>query len=229
MNKKFKKLVAICTASVLLVGCGQSATETSEESSSQVPTDFSVSYDGIEEGLASSGVSVHDPSVLEADGKYYIYGSHMSAAVSEDLKKWKPIMGDDFIPSNGYDAANPVYGKLFDTREQAFSFTGKNTSVVPTDGEGGCRLWAPDVCYSEKRGLYYMYFCTTSTFNTSTIAYATAKSPEGPFKWEGNLLYSGFNLNNIDKTNVTDYVDKAKAANTYIESEVAYNYEEYPN
>ena len=39
---------------------------------------------------AYSRVTVHDPSVILAgDGKYYIYGSHMAAAWSEDLIKWK--------------------------------------------------------------------------------------------------------------------------------------------
>ena len=33
--------------------------------------------------------SVHDPSVLFADGTYYIYGSHMQAAKSADLQDWK--------------------------------------------------------------------------------------------------------------------------------------------
>ena len=33
--------------------------------------------------------SVHDPSVLYADGTYYIYGSHMQAAKSSDLQDWK--------------------------------------------------------------------------------------------------------------------------------------------
>ena len=32
--------------------------------------------------------SVHDPSVLYADGMYYIYGSHMQAAKSSDLQDW---------------------------------------------------------------------------------------------------------------------------------------------
>ena len=36
--------------------------------------------------------SVHDPSILRAeDGTFYIYGSHMQAAVSTDLMQWKMI------------------------------------------------------------------------------------------------------------------------------------------
>lgn len=91
------------------------------------------------------------------------------------------------------------------------------------------RLWAPDVKYSKKKGLYYMYFCTSSTFNTSTLAYATSKSPEGPFEWKGNLIYSGFNENNIDKTNVAKYKDKDTALKEYTDGGISYNYQDYPN
>lgn len=34
-------------------------------------------------------VSVHDPSVIRAeDGTFYIFGSHMTAAKSDDLIQW---------------------------------------------------------------------------------------------------------------------------------------------
>ena len=47
--------------------------------------DFTVDLEGITTAKLSAGVSVHDPSIFKADGKYYIFGSHMSTAVSEDL------------------------------------------------------------------------------------------------------------------------------------------------
>ena len=48
----------------------------------KIPKDFTVSYDGIKTADITAGVSVHDPSVIEADGTYYIFGSHMSGASS---------------------------------------------------------------------------------------------------------------------------------------------------
>ena len=39
-------------------------------------------------------VSVHDPSVIRADGMYYIFGSHMAAAKSADLMNWTMISRD---------------------------------------------------------------------------------------------------------------------------------------
>ena len=63
------------------------------------------------------GVSVHDPSIVKADGKYYIFGSHMEAAVSEDLQSFKSI-------ASGVNAANPLFDNLFAEPMEAFAFVG---------------------------------------------------------------------------------------------------------
>ncbi|MFM9597987.1 hypothetical protein ACKI1O_52935, partial [Streptomyces scabiei] len=50
----------------------------------------SVEYN--EEGnVAVTYVGVHDPSVIETDGTYYIFGSHLAAAKSTDLLNWEMI------------------------------------------------------------------------------------------------------------------------------------------
>lgn len=74
----------------------------------KIPKDFTVSYDGIKTADITAGVSVHDPSVIEADGTYYIFGSHMSGASSEDLRNWTSI-GD------GYTQSNPIFEDLLGT------------------------------------------------------------------------------------------------------------------
>ncbi len=79
--------------------------------------DFSVSYDGIETGNVSSGASVHDPSILKADNKYYIYGSHMSCASCEDLKTWRFV-------ANGYRDSNTVFGQIYEVYDKAFAYAG---------------------------------------------------------------------------------------------------------
>lgn len=32
--------------------------------------------------------SVHDPSVIQADGMYYVFGSHLASAKTSDLLNW---------------------------------------------------------------------------------------------------------------------------------------------
>ena len=56
--------------------------------------DYTVSYKGIKTADVSSGVSVHDPSILQVDDTYYIFGSHMSAAKSTDLLNWERSQTD---------------------------------------------------------------------------------------------------------------------------------------
>ena len=102
----------------------------------KIPKDFTVSYDGIKTADITAGVSVHDPSVIEADGTYYIFGSHMSGASSEDLRNWTSI-GD------GYTQSNPIFDDLLGT-EHVFDYTGSRDSVIPTD-DGTYHVWAPDV------------------------------------------------------------------------------------
>lgn len=224
MKKRLRLAIGVITATVLLAGCGKDAAQEAAEEKANLKTDFNVSYEGIKTGTIKAGVSVHDPSILEADGAYYIYGSHMAAAKSTDLRKWKMI-------GNGYSDTNPVYGKLYTSKDGALRFTGSNDSVIPTDGAGGVRIWAPDVKYSEKAGVYYMYFCTTSSFCASTLCYATSKSPEGPFEWKGNLIYSGLTSENLKETDVLDYVSEDYAKKNYINNggEGSYNNKEYPN
>ena len=80
----------------------QEAADTAKEEKQYV---FKMSYDGIATGDVSSGVSVHDPSVVKDGDEYYIFGSHMSAAKSTDLLNWESI-------ADGYTKSNPVYGPI---------------------------------------------------------------------------------------------------------------------
>jgi len=57
--------------------------------------------------LSANRVSVHDPSIVKDNGKYYVFGSHIATAKSSDLINWTLMSGDYQNPSN-----NPVYGNL---------------------------------------------------------------------------------------------------------------------
>lgn len=188
--------------------------------------DFSVDYSDVAQGVVPAGTSVHDPSVIKSDdGKYYIFGSHMESAISEDLRQWTRL-------GNGYNASNPVYGNLFDESNGVFAYAGNNNSLIPTDGTGGTRVWAPDVIYNKKQGLYYMYYCVTSDFCTSNLCYGVSESIEGPYEWKGALIYSGFNMNTITGTDVLDYVSKESAQETYMTGSAdgyTYDFNRWPN
>ncbi len=219
--KKKIKDVGIIFISVLLLlstafGCSKSPTvSTADEDNNEI------SYDGIETGEISAGTAVHDPSIIEADGKYYIFGSHMTAAVSDDMRSWTEL-------TDGYTDTNAVYTDLANTASGEFDFTGASFSLIPTDDDG-YHIWAPDVIYNKAQGIYYMYYCVSSTFNASTICYATSENVEGPYTWQGSLIYSGLTNETIKETDVLDYVSEEYAAENYITEEDEYNFSEWPN
>ncbi len=182
--------------------------------------DFTVNLDGIKTGKINAGVSVHDPSIIKIEDEYYIYGSHMTAAKSKDLKTWTSV-------ADGYDAKNPVYGYMM-MKEHVFDYTGNLFSAIPSE-DGSTRVWAPDIMYNEEQGLYYMYLCTSSTFNASNLCYATSKDPEGKFDWQGSLICSGFNSETLKDTDVLDYVTEEYAKEHYITDNDEYDFMNWPN
>jgi arabinan endo-1,5-alpha-L-arabinosidase len=94
---KFKTLL-----STILAGCMMI---TGAFSGNIQPTDSSAVVN-------KARVSVHDPSVLkDSNGTYYIFGSHIDAAKSNDLQNW-------YTFTNGY---TPVNNKIFGNLSQNLS------------------------------------------------------------------------------------------------------------
>ncbi len=172
-----------------------------------------------------SRVSVHDPSIIKAnDGTYYVFGSHIDAAKSTDLQNWNRF-------TNGYATTNNVeFGDLSQNLAKAFAWAGEDLE----DCEGGYAVWAPDVVWDEDyvntdgtKGAYLMYFCTSSTYMRSVIAYAVSKTIEGPYTFADTLIYSGFTENDSYATSTTKNVNR-KYTSTNIDEliaagEVTYN------
>lgn len=208
--KKAVSLALVVGIALGTAGCGEKP----------VDYDFTVNYDDVKTANVSSGVSVHDPSILKANGTFYIFGSHMSCAKSTDLLNWEKV-------ADGYSRSNPVYGQIYDVADEAFAYSGNASSAIKTD-DGTTHVWAPDVIYNKTTGLYYMYYCTTSTWNASNLCYGISKTPEGPYEWQGALIYSGFDSSTIQYTDVLDYVDETYTKVHYIKNG-AYNFENCPN
>ncbi len=223
-----KKIMAGVLAGVMIMsaGCAQNGSQVNTgtgdgEVSVKTEYNYTVSYDGIAKGdVSSPGVAVHDPSILKADGTYYIFGSHMTAAKSMDLTNWEMI-------ADNYMKTNPVYGQIYEVADEAFAYAGDKSSLIPTDDKA-THVWAPDVIYNRTMGKYCMYYCTSSTWNASNLCFGTSDSPEGPYEWQKALIYSGFGSKQLEATDVLDYVDEDYARKHYIKGG-GYNYEDYPN
>lgn len=130
-------------------------------------------------------VSVHDPSVVYADGHYYLFGSHMAWAKSDDLMNWETFTMN----------INDDYGTLFGKEWAEYCKTDNNPEL-------GGNLWAPDVIYNEDMGKYCMYMSVNGSDYNSVIVMLTADSIEGPYEYAGPVVYSGFGENH--DPNLTD-------------------------
>lgn len=124
--------------------------------------------------------SVHDPSITKdmETGTYYVFGSHLATAKSDDLVNWTQIVADYKNTDN-----NPVYGKLKENFAESFQWAGYDDG----DCKGGhFAVWAPDVHWFDayewedgSKGAYLLYYSASSTWRRSCIGFAASKTIEG--------------------------------------------------
>ncbi|MBQ9010113.1 MAG: glycoside hydrolase family 43 protein [Clostridia bacterium] len=115
-------------------------------------------------------VSLHDPAVLKAEGKYLFFGSHMQAAESEDLIRYRMISKLDKC------TLQPEYAREF---REALTYAETGT------------FWAPDVIRLGD-GRYYMYYCCCEGSKPlAALGLAVSDHPEGPYENVAILLRSG--------------------------------------
>lgn len=132
-------------------------------------------------------VSVHDPSIVKANGSYYVFGSHMAWAKSDDLMNWKTF----------YNNINGSYRTIFGTIWNDWCKTLTNPNV-------GGNLWAPAVIFNKDMNKYCMYMSVNGDDWSSSIVLLTADDIKGPYTYVGPVVYSGFNTTShpADKTDV---------------------------
>ncbi len=142
-----------------------------------------------------SRVSVHDPSVVKLEeGGYYIIGSHLGAARSADLRNWQ-------------NAANSELGS---TRTTFFRDIYKDLAIPEkwsntTDGYNlAGNMWAPDIIYNPKMGKYCMYLSVNGQVWNSSVVLCTADKIDGPYTYQGAIVYSGFTNGRTNNVNDTD-------------------------
>lgn len=142
-------------------------------------------------------VTVHDPSIVKdpATGTYYVFGSHMATAKSDDLVNWTQIAKDYEYPMAGKD--DPVYGNVIENFAESFRWAGYDDGDCATT-ESKLAVWAPDVFWDEvyewedgSKGAWLMYYTASSTWRRSCIGVAASKTIEGPYAHLDTLVYSG--------------------------------------
>ncbi len=131
-------------------------------------------------------VTVHDPSIFrDRDGRYYIVGTHLTSARSEDLVHWEQT---DTVFRSSIDGDSMKQVRAYNDDFKAGSPVGY--------------LWAPDLIYNEKMQKYCVYLSANGDHWQSNIVLLTGDNPEGPFTYAGSVVYGGFTPDNWTETDV---------------------------
>lgn len=128
-----------------------------------------------------SDVSVHDPSVIKAGERFYVYGSHGASAWTEDLRHWTQVAFD-------VSTGNPPH---FDT------FQSELSELI--DWTQATTLWAADVIQLANGKFYYYYNVWTNHLSyRSYLGVAVSDTIEGPFSDLGEVLKAGTGVVGFD-------------------------------
>ena len=120
--------------------------------------------------------AVHDPSVIKVGTTFYVFGSHLASARSDDLMNWQQL-------TDSVSATNPLFlngsANVFTELSEAFTWAQSNT------------LWAADVRQLGD-GKFYMYYnACKGDSPRSALGIAVANNVLGPYVDKGIILRSG--------------------------------------
>lgn len=162
-------------------------------------------------------VVCHDPSIVidnitnPASPTYYIYGSHLGrgkTTAAENYQEWTVFKADE---SNA-TATNSLFCNLSGTLvNYADAYTthavtsvkdhaGKTVTFGNFDAHGWQKKgntvkgmqWAPDVIYNKTMKKWCMYMSLNGDNWASSIVCFTSDNVEGPWKYQGPVVFSGF-------------------------------------
>lgn len=166
---------------------------------------------------------VHDPSLVnDRQGHTYIFGSHNAIARTSDMKNWTGVGNGNLYGKIVNGAVTPVnFNDAFITNmtkkvtilkdgaetEVTFgNFDAKAWHCAIPNGDGAAwtvagNMWAPDVIWNEHMKTWCMYLSLNGPKWNSTIILLTSKNIEGPYVYQGPVVYTGFN--NTDNPKVS--------------------------
>ena len=162
-------------------------------------------------------VSVHDPSIVwdQNSSSYYIFGSHRGAAKTTDLMNWTAFTAP-WGTSSSVDAAN---ADAFTTNQitsitigevvknfgpfNAYAYSAAiATSSIDGNSWGSIdgNMWAPDVIWNPNMEKWCMYLSLNGIQWNSSVILLTADNIEGPYTYQGPIVFSGFNVTDNEAT-----------------------------
>ena len=162
-------------------------------------------------------IAVHDPSiVMDVTGsttkpKYYIYGSHLGRAktyASDNYQIWNTFKTGEENAGTSNSLFADVNGKLINFKDaytthvikKVKNYKGEEVTFDNFDVHGwqfkgntvkGMQ-WAPDVIYNKTMKKWCMYMSLNGDHWCSSIVCFTSDDLEGPWAYQGPVVFSGF-------------------------------------
>ena len=165
-----------------------------------------------------SFVSIHDPSVVwdASSETFYIYGSHYAGAKTKNFQSYTSIFN---YYKGGYNSADAYKAfKSNPTRKVMRCLPGSTTAEevdFPSfDASAFCATyagikvgdrepvteaqwvsgdqWAPDIVYNPEMKKWCYYLSLNGDHWASVVVLMTSDSPEGPFTYQGPVVFGGF-------------------------------------
>ena len=187
-SQMIRKTIAAIIAAAMLLGtaAGCSGTSSGEKPIVNTTSD-------IKRG------SSHDPSIVEADGKYYIFGSHRAWLKSDDLVNWESFTNN----------LSTDYKKILGDFWEKWPKQPANSDLTGN-------MWAPDVIYNKAMKKWCMYMSVNGINYKSAIVLLTADTIEGDWTLVGPVVYSGFRDDTVAKTDVPKVLGSSEVPTRYL-------------
>lgn len=162
-------------------------------------------------------IAVHDPSIVmdvtdsTTNPKYYIYGSHLGRAktyASDNYQIWNTFKTGEENTGTSNSLFADVNGKLINFKDaytthvikKVKNYKGEEVAFGNFDANGwqfkgntvkGMQ-WAPDVIYNKTMKKWCMYMSLNGDHWCSSIVCFTSDDLEGPWAYQGPVVFSGF-------------------------------------
>lgn len=165
---------------------------------------------------AQTRISVHDPSIVDNGGTYYIFGSHQAWAKTTDLYNWNSVQvnwGDGTNShincSNAFSTQKVTKYTKGGTEYDFTNFDAKAWSALGNSSyDISGNLWAPDVIWNPIMQKWCMYLSINGDNANCSIVLLTADDIEGPYVYQAPIVMSGFFNSTFDykKTNLEQVI-----------------------
>ena len=148
---------------------------------------------------SATHVSVHDPSIIVdntgSQKKYYVYGSHLAAGYSTNLKSWSSCKWT-FSSSSHYSNNQTTKVRILqgtDTVDADFGpFDAEQWRYTAANSDVAGNQWAPDCIWNPNMGKWCLYMSLNGNDWRSVIVLLTADKVTGPYTYQGPVVFSGF-------------------------------------